>query len=189
MKKSIILRNTRVEYTIRRSSRARQVRLSVSCDAGIVLTVPRFVGVNRAEEFIRQKAGWIIKTLDLVRSRPKPLSLADLGLTKFEARAKARVLVLEKLEYWNQFYEFSYNRVAIKFHKHRWGSCSRLKNLNFNYQIILLPRDLADYIVAHELCHLQELNHSARFWNLVARTIPDYKRCRRELRKYPSGWQ
>ena len=172
-----------MEYTIRRSSRARQVRLSVSCDAGVVLTVPRFTGIGRAEDFIRQKAGWLIKTLNFARSRPKRLSLAELGLTRFEARAKAHSLALERLEHWNQFYKFPYNRVAVKFHKARWGSCSRLGNLNFNYKIIFLPANLADYIIVHELCHLREMNHSYRFWNLVARAIPDHKECRRQLRQ------
>ena len=120
-----------------------------------------------------------------MRARPKPVSWADLGLTKIEAVEKARALVQAKLEYWNQFYKFKYNRVAIKSHKGRWGSCSRLKNLNFNYKIIFLPEALADYLVVHELCHLRELNHGARFWDLVARAIPDCNRRRGELRKMP----
>lgn len=183
MKRSIVLRDTKVEYTVRRSARARRVRLSVNCAAGVVLTVPRFIGLNRAEQFIRQKAEWIIKTLRVVNSRPKPVSWADLGLTKIEAIDKARALAKEKLEYWNQFYKFSYNRVAIKTHKGRWGSCSRLKNLNFNYKIIFLPEHLVDYIVIHELCHLGELNHSSKFWRLVGQVIPDYQERRRQLKK------
>jgi predicted metal-dependent hydrolase len=67
--------------------------------------------------------------------------------------------------------------------KSRWGSCSRKKNLNFNYKLIQLPLELADYIVVHELCHLQEFNHGQGFWNLVGETIPDYKARRDELRK------
>lgn len=183
MKKSIILHNTKVEYTVRHSARARRVRLSVNGEAGVVLTVPRFVGLNRAEQFIRQKAGWIVKTLSLIKSRPQPVSWRDLGLTKAEAVEKARALARAKLEYWNQFYKFKYNRVAIKTHKSRWGSCSRLKNLNFNYKIIFLPETLVDYIVVHELCHLKELNHAARFWDLVARALPSWKQRRQELKK------
>lgn len=105
-------------------------------------------------------------------------------LTKLEARSQARVFVLARLEYWNLFYNFTYNRLTIKAHKRRWGSCSRLKNLNFNYKIIFLPWPLADYIIVHELCHLQELNHSAKFWQLVARVMPDYPARRRGLRSY-----
>lgn len=126
---------------------------------------------------------WVIKKFYTIRVRPKQKSWAELGVSKAEATARAGALVKIKLEYWNQFYNFSYNRVAIKAHKGRWGSCSRLKNLNFNCKIIFLPEALVDYIVVHELCHLGELNHSPKFWNLVAQAMPGYLTRRAELRK------
>jgi len=94
-----------------------------------------------------------------------------------------RKIVLEKIEYWNQFYNYQYGQVRIKMVKTRWGSCSSKGNLNFNYKIIFLPEHLQDYIIVHELCHLEQLNHSAAFWSLVERTLPNYKNCVRELRK------
>jgi len=66
----------------------------------------------------------------------------------------------------------------------RWGSCSVSGNLNFNYKLIHLPEDIAEYIVAHELCHLAEFNHSKKFWELVSKTIPDHKLRRKRLKKY-----
>ncbi|MEK7164970.1 MAG: M48 family metallopeptidase [Patescibacteria group bacterium] len=126
---------------------------------------------------------WIIKKFYTIRLRPKRKSWAELGTTKAEAMVRARVLVKAKLEYWNQFYNFSYNHVASKAHKSRWGSCSRLKNLNFNCKIIFLPEALVDYIVVHELCHLQELNHGKNFWHLVGQAMPDWKIRRQALRK------
>ena len=57
-----------------------------------------------------------------------------------------------------------------------------LNNLNFNYKIVHLPAELAEYIVAHELCHLKELNHSHKFWALVAKAVPDYKARRKKLK-------
>lgn len=97
-------------------------------------------------------------------------------------KEQSRGFIKQKIIELNQFYNFSFNRVCIKNHKSRWGSCSKKGNLNFNYKIIHLPLELAEYIVVHELCHLKELNHSSRFWALVAHAVPDYKARRKKLK-------
>ncbi|MBY0328537.1 M48 family metallopeptidase [Patescibacteria group bacterium] len=97
-------------------------------------------------------------------------------------RETARVLVHARLEHFNQYYHFSYNKVAIRNQKTRWGSCSSKGNLNFSVRILTLAPDEQDYLIVHELCHLKEFNHSSRFWDLVAEQIPDYKRIRQILR-------
>lgn len=94
----------------------------------------------------------------------------------------ARVRVHEKLLVWNALYGFKYNKVAIRNTRSRWGSCSRAGNLNFNYKLLFIPERLFDYVIVHELCHLKEFNHSRAFWDLVAKTIPDYAERRHELR-------
>ena len=94
----------------------------------------------------------------------------------------ARELVIAKLEYFNSHYELSWNRVAIRNQRRCWGSCTSLKNLNFSYKLLFLPEHIVDYIVVHELCHLQELNHGPNFWNLVAEQIPDYRERIKELK-------
>ena len=99
-----------------------------------------------------------------------------------ENKESARSLVLTRLHYFNQHYGLKWNRVAIRNQRRCWGSCTSLKNLNFNYKIQLLPPHLQDYIIVHELCHLKELNHGADFWALVAETIPDYKLKVKEIR-------
>lgn len=109
--------------------------------------------------------------------RRKPLRLSYL-----RHRETARELVLKKIPEFNAHYGFKVGRVAIRDQKSRWGSCSSKGNLNFNYRIALLPSYLADYVIVHELCHLGEFNHKEKFWALVARTIPDYKKYRDELR-------
>jgi len=100
-------------------------------------------------------------------------------------REQARNLVLARLAYFNQFYNFKINRVAIKNTYRRWGSCSSKGNLNFNYKIIYLRPELADYLIVHELCHLGEFNHSLKFHALVAKTIPNYVKVNKELRLTP----
>src|SRR3989344_7823061 len=87
-----------------------------------------------------------------------------------------------RIDKFNSHYRCDINDIKIKKMKTRWGSCSKKKNLNFNARIATLPDPLIDYIIAHELCHLIEFNHSAKFWALVARTIPDWRERRMELR-------
>lgn len=95
----------------------------------------------------------------------------------------ARRLILERLESLNKHYGLSYGRVAIRDQRSRWGSCSKKGNLNFNYRLLFLPLPLVDLVIAHELCHLKEFNHSTAFWGLVAETIPDLSLRREELRR------
>ncbi len=104
-----------------------------------------------------------------------------------EHKEKARELVLARLAYFNQFYNLSWNRVAIRNQKSRWGSCSQKGNLNFNYRILFLPPELQDYIIVHELCHLRELHHRDTFWLLVAEQLPDYAALKGTLRLYEKG--
>lgn len=99
-----------------------------------------------------------------------------------EHKEASRTLCFTRLEHFNKHYNFTYNRVAIRNTRSRWGSCSSKKNLNFNYRILFLPPELQDYLIVHELCHLQEMNHAAGFWALVAEQVPDYKQRVAELR-------
>ena len=99
----------------------------------------------------------------------------------------SREVILQRLQHWNQFYGFQYNRVAVRNQRRCWGSCTSLKNLNFSYKLLFLPPHLLDYIIIHELCHLQELNHGQNFWALVEEQSPDYKLHIKELRSIEKG--
>ncbi|AHB40198.1 TPA: M48 family peptidase [candidate division WWE3 bacterium] len=99
-----------------------------------------------------------------------------------ENKTVARKVILECLEFFAHLYGVKYRKVAIRNQKTKWGSCSKARNLNFNYKVALLPKDQRDYVIVHELCHLIEFNHSKRFWAEVERTIPNYKEVRRKVR-------
>jgi len=99
-------------------------------------------------------------------------------------REQAREHIAAKLAYFNQYYQLSYNRVAIRNQRRCWGSCSAKRNLNFSYKLLFLPECLRDYIIVHELCHLRELNHSVRFWAAVEEVLPDYAERSAVLRKF-----
>lgn len=72
--------------------------------------------------------------------------------------------------------------VTIKTFKSRWGSCTIDGKLEFNWQIMLAPNRMVDYVVIHELCHLIHHDHSPDFWREVARVMPDYQECREWLK-------
>ncbi len=98
-------------------------------------------------------------------------------------KEQARELAHRKVDEYSKIYNVTYNRIAIRNQRTRWGSCSRRGNLNFSYKIALLPEELSDYIIVHEVCHLGEFNHSKNFWNLVAQTIPNHEELRKKLNK------
>ena len=180
--KEIELCGRRVAYVLRSGGGRRNLRITVKPGGVVAVAKPSFLSERAAEDFLVKKSAWIIKVLDRMGRRSN--LLAGGGRADYERLAEtARSLAKCRLEYFNAIYNLEFKRVAIRDQRTRWGSCSRKGNLNFNYRIALLPEHLTDYIVVHELCHLAELNHSPRFWKLVARALPDFAARRRELRQ------
>jgi len=98
-------------------------------------------------------------------------------------RRQARKKIAERIACYEDRIARVPGRITIKSQKCRWGSCSARGNLNFNWRIVMAPERVVDYVVVHELCHLLELNHSRRFWALLAQVIPDYKEDKEWLQK------
>jgi len=67
----------------------------------------------------------------------------------------------------------------------RWGSCSADGSIRLNWRLVHFPLDIVDYVIAHELAHLRELNHGTRFWQIVGDLFPEYERARAWLRDFP----
>ena len=182
MQKEIILNNQKIPYTFRKNRRARYMRLTVKTDASLTVSVPWRISEGLAEKFIREKASWILDKLEYFKNRKSRLPLATRA-DYLKNKKLAQEIAKKKLVHFNQFYDFKIDKVSVRNSKTRWGSCSRKGSLNFSYRIIYLPEEFCDYIIVHELCHLGEFNHSKNFWKLVAKTMPDYKKVRKEIRK------
>lgn len=170
-------------YTLRRIRRSKNVRITIKQDGSVLVTAPMRTPVYFIKKFIEEKEDWINTQVDKFKQMPvSPLD--KLGKDDYKKyKHQALELVRDRISYWSKIYGFQFGKVNVRDQKTRWGSCARNGNINFNYKILFLPERLRDYIIVHEICHLKEFNHSQRFWNLVSKTLPDYKELRKELVK------
>ena len=100
-----------------------------------------------------------------------------------EITKKAKKIIPIKVAYFADKMGVSYGRISIRHQRTRWGSCSSEGNLNFNALLMLMPNELVDYVVVHELAHRKELNHSKRFYGVVESFLPDYKNREAQLKE------
>ena len=208
-----------IPYQVRRSDRARRVRVSVDLERGVEVVLPRRAAEREAAAAIAELGPWIerrVAELERVRAAVaargetvpylgQPLRLvAQAGRTRVHRRGDAllvpttdRRLALERwfrrtardeiearLDRACALTGGSYARLAIRGQRTRWGSCSPTGTLSFNWRLLLAPEPVLDYVVWHEVCHLEVLDHSPRFWALVARRCPGYRDQVRWLRRY-----
>jgi hypothetical protein len=182
MKKDIEFHKQKISYVVKRNSRARTMRLAIYADGRCVVIAPHRISTDFIERFLCKHAQWVVDKLIHVRSLPKTILLSHKRKDFLKYKEAARTLARARVEYFSEIYGITCNAITIRNQKTRWGSCSRKGNLSFNYKIALLPSHLVDYIVVHELCHRVAFNHSSVFWELVARTMPNHKALRRELK-------
>lgn len=90
-------------------------------------------------------------------------------------RKEAAVVLAKKAAGYAQQMHVYFKELHIKDQKSRWGSCSSRRSLNFNWRILMAPEPVCDYVLIHELCHLNHMNHSKDFWQMVERYCPEYK--------------
>jgi predicted metal-dependent hydrolase len=98
-------------------------------------------------------------------------------------RAEAKRVLPAKVAYYSNIMGIKCGRITITSAKTRFGSCSSKGNLSFSYRLMLYPEAAVDYVVVHELAHLYEMNHSARFYRIVESVLPDYKERKKLLKK------
>lgn len=114
------------------------------------------------------------------------VSAFDRGEAVFEAwyRSRAHELLADRVRFYAPLMGVAVPRLRITGAQRRWGSCSTTGTVSFAWRLIMAPMDVIDYVVVHELAHLREMNHSRRFWAVVAAVMPDYDAHRRWLRDH-----
>ena len=173
-----------MEYTIIRSNR-RSLSITIDPDANLIVRAPRRMSDKTIAAFVVSKRDWIEKHMEKVRKRAAKREEVP-EFTEEERKAltkKARKMILEKVAYYAPIVGVTYGRIAIRKQRTVWGSCSAKGNLNFNYLLAMMPDEVVDYVVVHELCHRKEMNHSPRFWAEVEKVIPDHKALRKWLKE------
>ncbi len=114
-------------------------------------------------------------------------SIIRIGIER-AMRMEAKRILPKRLALLAGKYQFSYSDVSIRSSKTRWGSCSSRGNISLSYFLMMLPGDLIDYVLLHELCHTKEMNHSIRFWRLMdSVTNNESKALRTKLKKYKTA--
>lgn len=96
---------------------------------------------------------------------------------------RAKIKLEERVKYYSNIMSLTHGGILLREQKKRWASCDAEGNLRFNWQLIMAPLKLVDYIVVHELAHLRIRNHSPAFWRLVSSVLPDYEDRKEKLRK------
>ena len=187
---------------VRRHAQARRVSLRLDTrHHHFVLTLPKGVPESQGLAFAKSKSDWMEKALQGLPARRlfQPGEMLPLrGVEhriEHDAQAPARVTLIrlkrqakqtmtERSEYMAQQLSVTFKQINIGDAKTRWGSCSSKRILNYSWRLIMAPPEIIDYVAAHEVAHLKEMNHSPAFWKLVKFIMPDYKLARKWLRTH-----
>ena len=165
----------------------RTVCLQIDEKHDITVRAPYRMPDSEIRRFVEEKSSWITKHIKQIKERQRNEELQpEERLTTEEIRklaGEALKYIPQRTAYYAPLVKVSYGRITIRNQKSRWGSCSSKGNLNFNCLLMLMPPEVIDYVVVHELCHRLEMNHSERFWKEVERVLPDYKLRKKWLRE------
>jgi len=216
------------EYTLRRSPRARRVRVSVDGAGAVQVTLPRRASKREADEAVRELAGWIerrrralaraaaevARTPGTVPYLGRELRLvpqhgrtrahrrghellvpagdrrddspdAEGAIERWYRRA-ARAEIGPRLDAAVARAGVAYTGLTIRGQRTRWASCSAAGAMSFNWRLLLAPEPVLDYVVEHEVCHLEVMDHSPRFWRLLESRVPAWREHAAWLRRYGS---
>jgi predicted metal-dependent hydrolase len=208
-----------LDYRVRRSDRARRVRVRVDPARGVEVVLPRRAPERAAAAAVRELRPWIDRRLaELARTRAlvaargatAPYLGATLALVPESGRARvhragdrllvpvgdhrpalerwyrrqARAEIAPRLDRATALAGTGYTTLTIRNQRTRWASCAATGAMSFNWRLLLAPEPVLDYVVWHEVCHLEVMDHSPRFWALLAERCPDHRRHATWLRRH-----
>jgi predicted metal-dependent hydrolase len=199
-----------IDYRVRRSDRARRVRVHVDATRGVEVVLPRRAPERAASAAVRELRPWIERRVAELRRTQAAVAargatvpylgatltlVPEAGRTRVHRRGErllvpgadpgpalerwyrrqARAEVAPRLDRATALAGTRYAGLTIRGQRTRWASCSAKGAMSFNWRLLLAPTAVLDYVVWHEVCHLEVMDHSPRFWALLAQRCPDYR--------------
>lgn len=164
-------------------SKRKTLCLEIGKNAELIIRAPKRLSESQIYKFIEKKNDWIksrqAKKIASIAKAHKFASCIDIKISKSDAYN----IISQRTKELASIYKFTYNTIKINNAKTRWGSCSAKNNINFTKKIAIIPNNIRDYIIIHELSHTIEKNHSHKFWGIVQSVIPDYKEQQKWLKE------
>jgi predicted metal-dependent hydrolase len=161
-----------------RMRRARRYVMRVRPDGSLRVTIPRGGSKSEARRFAERHKAWA------ERQRVRVLETRRPEAVDREWRARAAKELPPQLLALAAGHGLAVSRVTIRNQRSRWGSCSSRGHITLNYRLMLMPPEVREYILIHELMHLKQANHSIRFWRLVEGACPGFREAERWLKKH-----
>ena len=210
-----------IPYSIRRSPRARRVRVTVDAGGEVIVTLPKKAAERRAAEAVRELRPWIERRREALLAASAEVARAPGTLPYLGAelrvvpepgrervhrrgdallvpagdareaierfyRRRARAEIAPRLDAAVARAGTSYRDLTIRGQRTRWASCSSTGGMSFNWRLLLAPEAVLDYVIEHEICHLEVMDHSPRFWALLESREPGWREHAAWLRRYGS---
>lgn len=161
-----------MDYTVKRSNR-RTVGLEITNNCEILVRAPKRMSDREIADFVNKYRGWIDKKLPEAEKRAE--RSRTISEHEDELRLKANEIIPPLVEKYSKIMGLKPTSVKITSAEKRFGSCNGKNGLCFSWRLMAYPTKAIEYVVVHELAHIKHHNHSAKFYALVEKYMPDYK--------------
>lgn len=171
------------EVIVRKNALTRNIKFSISTSGRLQMSVPKYTSEFLAKRFLNSNRTMIKEKLPI--KNPKDQRSRD--YQKKMLMKKAKEYLPYRLEYYAKLYGYKYEKCRLSHANTRWGSCSSNKTIPLNIGLMKVPEVLRDYVILHELAHLNHMNHSRDFWAEVAQHDKNYKIHEKKLKSFNPG--
>lgn len=171
------------EVIVRKNAWVKGIKFSVSTSGRLAMSVPKYTSEFLAKRFLNSNRKQIREKLPI----KDPTSQRARDYQKKQLMKKAKEYLPYRLEYYAKRYGYKYEKCRLSHANTRWGSCSTNKTISLNIGLMKVPEPLRDYVILHELAHLNHMDHSSAFWAEVATHDKNYKQHERKLKQFNPG--